>query len=82
MPCGCVLLTRASVSLIFKPSTGGAAKMAQEMGVPFLGSIPLDPRLARACDEGKNFLVEHSDSPATKALLACVAQIRQHCGGK
>lgn len=53
--------------------------MAEEMGVPFLGSIPLDPLLARSCDEGKNFLVEHAASPATKALLACVEQIRRHC---
>lgn len=37
------------------------------MQVPFLGSIPLDPRIARACDEGKNFLQQHPDSPATVA---------------
>jgi len=32
------------------------------MGVPFLGKIPLDPRLARACDEGKSFLEEYPNS--------------------
>lgn len=66
-------------SIIFKPSTGGAARMAQEMGVPFLGSVPLDPRLARACDEGKNFVREVPDSPATKAILDIVAAIKQAC---
>jgi len=40
---------------IFAPTTGGASKMCIDMNVPFLGSIPLDPRIARACDEGKNF---------------------------
>lgn len=67
-------------SQIFKPSTGGAAKMAEEMKVPFLGSVPLDPRLARCCDEGKNFLREFPDSPATVAIMACVSQIRKRCG--
>jgi Mrp family chromosome partitioning ATPase len=70
----------AKESQIFKPSTGGAAKMAAEMGVPFLGSIPLDPRLARACDEGKNFLREYPESPATIAIMACVEKIKAHCG--
>lgn len=32
------------------------------MQVPFLGKIPLDPRLARACDEGKSFLEEYPNS--------------------
>jgi len=52
---------------IFKPTTGGAEKMAQSMGVPFLGSIPLDPRIARCCDEGKPFLESFPDSPASVA---------------
>ena len=50
--------------------------MANEMGVPFLGSIPIDPKLARSCDEGKNFIGEHPDSPATHAVLECVKKIR------
>lgn len=69
-------------SIIFKPSTGGAKKMAEEMGVPFLGSIPLDPRLARACDEGKNFLSLYPDSPATQAITNCVKLVREHCEKK
>ncbi|KAJ3091710.1 Cytosolic Fe-S cluster assembly factor nubp1 [Quaeritorhiza haematococci] len=32
-------------SLIFPPTTGGGSKMAEDLGVPFLGSIPLDPRI-------------------------------------
>eukprot|EP00041_Stephanoeca_diplocostata_P017945 m.371658 g.371658 ORF g.371658 m.371658 type:complete len:385 (-) comp20868_c0_seq6:4610-5764(-) len=43
-------------SQIFAPSSGGAQKMADEMGVPFLGSIPIDPRIGKACDEGKSFI--------------------------
>ena len=30
---------------IFPPTTGGAEKMCQDMNIPFLGKIPLDPRI-------------------------------------
>eukprot|EP01112_Ceratiomyxa_fruticulosa_P002455 TRINITY_DN1256_c0_g1_i1.p1 TRINITY_DN1256_c0_g1~~TRINITY_DN1256_c0_g1_i1.p1 ORF type:complete len:320 (-),score=64.71 TRINITY_DN1256_c0_g1_i1:87-1046(-) len=53
-------------SQIFTPSTGGAEKMSQEMSVPFLGKIPLDPLIARSCDEGKSYLESFPDSQATK----------------
>lgn len=42
--------------------------MAQEMEVPYLGGIPIDPRIARSCDEGIAYLEEYPDSPATKAF--------------
>jgi ATP-binding protein involved in chromosome partitioning len=32
--------------------TGGGERAAREMGVPFLGRIPLDPRVSRLGDEG------------------------------
>ena len=54
-------------SQIFPPTTGGAAKMAADMRVPFLGKVPLDPRIGRCCDEGKSFLSEIPESPAAEA---------------
>ena len=30
---------------------GGGERLATELGVPLLGSVPLDPELRRACDE-------------------------------
>lgn len=53
---------------IFPASSGGARTMSNELNVEFLGSIPLDPLLARCCDEGKNFLTEMPDSPTISAL--------------
>jgi hypothetical protein len=47
--------------------------MCKEMGVPLLGKLPLDPRIARACDQGKSFLDEIPDSPATAAYMRLVA---------
>ena len=32
-------------SRIFKPTTGGGKQLAKDLGVKFLGSVPLDPRI-------------------------------------
>jgi ATP-binding protein involved in chromosome partitioning len=34
----------------------GGQEMARDFGVPFLGKIPMDPTLARACDLGRPFI--------------------------
>jgi len=56
--------------------------MCIDMNVPFLGSIPLDPRIARACDEGKNFIHEFSDSEASKAYVQIIKKIVEKVGKK
>ena len=43
--------------------------MAKELGLCFLGRIPLDPLIARSCDEGKPYFAAHPDSEATKQFL-------------
>jgi len=53
---------------MFPASSGGAKKMAEELNVPFLGSLPLDPKLGQSCDKGESFLAESSQSPTAKAL--------------
>jgi Mrp family chromosome partitioning ATPase/NifU-like protein involved in Fe-S cluster formation/predicted Fe-Mo cluster-binding NifX family protein len=42
--------------------SGGGRRLAGEMGVPFLGSIPMDPAIAEACDDGQAFIRHHADS--------------------
>ncbi|EFN55480.1 hypothetical protein CHLNCDRAFT_23038 [Chlorella variabilis] len=39
---------------VFHASGGGAAHMAADMQVPFLGSVPLDSALSKACEEGRS----------------------------
>jgi MinD superfamily P-loop ATPase len=46
--------------------------MCQEMEVPFLGRVPLDPMIAQCCDEGKSFIKEHANSPAAQAYIAII----------
>jgi Mrp family chromosome partitioning ATPase len=62
---------------VFAPTTGGAQRMAESMHVPYLGAIPLDPRIARACDAGKSF--DSVASPALDAYRAIARQIIDFC---
>ena len=59
-------------SQIFAPTTGGAEAMAKEMDVPFLGKLPLDPALMKACEEGKSFFQEAQEGSPTVASLRSV----------
>lgn len=36
---------------------GGGERAAKDLGVPFLGAIPLDPEVRKAADEGRPFLI-------------------------
>ena len=40
--------------------------------MPFLGAVPLDPRIAKCCDFGESFVDEFPHSAATKAFLSIV----------
>ncbi|XP_005109493.1 cytosolic Fe-S cluster assembly factor nubp1-A [Aplysia californica] len=66
-------------STIFPPTSGGAVKMAESQGVNFLGTLPLDPRIARCCDEGKNFIEELDGTPAVVAFKDIVNKIVDFC---
>eukprot|EP00884_Botryococcus_braunii_P001146 jgi/Botrbrau1/11031/Bobra.92_2s0004.1 len=63
---------------VFRPTAGGAEAMAQEMGVEFLGRIPLDPALALAGESGSSLFGETlSSGPAAPALKAVVDTLLQ-----
>jgi len=48
------LLDLVGFTEVFDSSGGGAAKMCSDMGVPFLGKVPMDPRLCKAAEEGRS----------------------------
>ena len=62
---------------IFYPSTGGAKALCEELHLPFLGSVPIDQRIARCCDMGESFVEEYPDSPASEAYLAIIDNIKK-----
>jgi Mrp family chromosome partitioning ATPase len=65
---------------IFRATTGGGRALADEMGIPFLGAVPLDPRLGMACDYGESFFDSFPDSPACAALKQVVRGLAGQIG--
>jgi len=58
-------------------SKGGGERVAKEMDVEFLGSIPLDPRISADSDEGTPFILRHPDSQASKEFTRIVEKIEE-----
>jgi len=54
---------------------GGGRVMAEEMHVPFLGSIPIDPMIAVSGDDGKAFVELTEHSPAAQSFRDIVTAI-------
>jgi ATP-binding protein involved in chromosome partitioning len=48
---------------------GGGARTAKQLGVPFLGEIPLDPKVAIGGDAGKPIVTAEPQSPVTEAYM-------------
>lgn len=55
--------------------SGGGERMAKDMGIPFLGSIPMDSDVVESSDGGVPFISAHPDSPASTAFGRVVARI-------
>ncbi len=63
-------------------SSGGGQRLADELGVPLLGKIPLEPGLAEAADAGSPVVVGNPKSPAAVALLATAKAIAKEAGSR
>ncbi len=57
--------------------SGGGKRIAEEMGEPFLGSIPIDPSVVESCDEGIPALVKKPESEVATAFKEIVKIIIQ-----
>jgi ATP-binding protein involved in chromosome partitioning len=55
--------------------TGGGRKAAEDLGVPFLGAIPIDPAMVQAGDEGRPFVLRAAHSPTWKAVEAVMENL-------
>jgi len=56
---------------------GGGEKAAKDMGVSFLGRVPVDPRIVESGDSGMPFVESFPDSPAAESFLNIV----EECNG-
>ena len=63
-------------------SSGGGRRLAEELGVELLGSVPLQPRLAELADSGQPILVADPASPAATELQAVADQLQRKTSGR
>lgn len=57
--------------------SGGGERLAEEMGVPFLGRVPLDAAVASAGDAGKPTVLSDPTGPAGQALHMLARDLRE-----
>ena len=56
-------------------SKGGGQRTAEQFGVPFLGSIELDPDIRKAGDAGHPIVMEGEQSPHAKSIFAFTRRV-------
>jgi ATP-binding protein involved in chromosome partitioning len=62
--------------------SGGGRRLAEELGIPLLGEVPLQARMAAMADEGTPVVLAEPDSPAGRALIAIAREVAQRAGGR
>jgi ATP-binding protein involved in chromosome partitioning len=62
--------------------TGGGEKAANELDVPFLGRIPLDPEVVISGDAGVPIMISNPESSAAKAFETIVEKVKKFAEGK
>ena len=62
--------------------TGGGERAARELGVPFLGRIPIDPEIVTTGDAGKSYMLDSPDAPGPKAFKAVVRKLVGEIAGE
>lgn len=70
---GYVCRNCGAMTEIFKE--GGGERMAEDMGVPFLGRIPIDPQIVTAGDAGLSYLQGFPSAPGAVALNAVISRL-------
>jgi ATP-binding protein involved in chromosome partitioning len=60
---------------------GGGRRLAEQLNVPFLGAVPLDPAVRIAGDAGKPTVIAAPDSAAGQALALIAGALVTSTGG-
>jgi ATP-binding protein involved in chromosome partitioning len=63
-------------------AAGGGSRLADEIGAPLLGQIPLQPGLAQLADTGQPIVLAEPKSPAAAALGAIAEALQQKTAGR
>jgi Mrp family chromosome partitioning ATPase len=62
--------------------TGGGSKAASDLKVPFLGSIPIDPKIVETGDSGQPFVIKYSKSESAKEFSEVIQKIEKFVNNK
>ena len=69
--------------------SGGGERLATELGVPLLGSVPLDARVRETADAGMPLVLRDPDSEPARAITAiarridtCAARLHAHAAAR
>ncbi|HEX8751181.1 MAG TPA: P-loop NTPase, partial [Nitrospira sp.] len=62
-------------------SHGGGERAASKLGVPFLGSIPIDPAIREGGDSGHPIVVANPGSPQAAAFKGIAQKLVNELGG-
>ena len=54
---------------------GGGKRIAEELNVPFLGQIPIDPKISEDADKGISFITSNKDSASARAFEKIVKKV-------
>jgi len=61
---------------------GAGMKIAEEMGIRFLGEIPLDPRVSECTDEETPIIIRYPNTEVAKAILQIARTLLEEVEGK
>src|SRR6476660_3900475 len=61
-------------------SHGGGERAAEKLGIPFLGSIPIEPAIRAGGDSGTPIVVGNPDSPQSQAFRSIAEKMTSHFG--
>ena len=57
--------------------TGGGERAAGELGVPFLGKVPIEPRIVESGDTGQPYIYSHGQTETAGIMKEIVIKIRE-----
>ena len=69
------VLSMIATADVFPASGKGPRGMAEKFNVPYLGKLPLDPNLLKACEDGVSFVDKYPLSPAASPLNGIVDKL-------
>jgi len=63
-------------------SSGGGKRLSDEIGVPLLGTVPLQPQLAALADNGQPIVLAQPESQAALSLREIAETLQQKTAGR